>query len=106
MRITVSHNKTKAEALKTVNDAAGKVFRENLPGPLHISNVERSWDGDQMNFRLTASLGGMTSAIKGFVLVSDRDITVDADLPPLLTMLFPEKKIEAAAEGRVKGLLT
>ena len=106
MRVTVSHNKTKAEAIKAVNDAADKVLRQDLPGPLSVSNVERAWNGDQLDFRLTASLAGMTSGIKGFILVTDRDVTVDVDLPPLLTMLFPEKRIQAEAEKRVKGLLT
>jgi hypothetical protein len=106
MRITVSHGKTKAEAIKAVNDAADRAFSAALPGPLRISDVHRAWSGDQLNFSLTASLAGMTSPIKGYILVTDRDVTVDAELPALLTMLFPEKKIEAEAEKRVKGLLT
>jgi hypothetical protein len=106
MRVTVAHNKTRAEAVKAVNDAADRIFRESLPGPLKITNPQKSWAGDQLNFSLTASLMGMTSPIKGFILVTDRDITIEADLPALLTMLFPEKKIEAEAEKRVRGLLT
>jgi hypothetical protein len=107
VRITVSHGKTKAEARNAVSDAADRVFSAALPGPLRISDVQKSWTGDQLDFSLTAGLlGGMTSRIKGFVLVTDRDITIDADLPALLTMLFPEKKIQAEAEKRIKGLLT
>jgi hypothetical protein len=106
MRVTVAHNKTKAEATKAVNDAADRIFREDFPGPLKISNAHRAWSGDQLNFSLNASLMGMSSAIKGYILVTDHDITIDADLPALLTMLFPEKKIAAETEKRVRGLLT
>jgi hypothetical protein len=106
MRITVSHGKTKPEAVKAVNDAADRALNAALPGPLRIADVHKAWSGDQLNFSLTASLMGMTSPIKGYILVTDRDITIEADLPALLTMLFPEKKIEAEAEKRIKGLLT
>ena len=106
MRITVAHGKTKAEALKSVNEAADRALSAALPGPLQISAVNKAWSGDQLNFSLTASLMGMTAPIKGFILVTDRDITIDADLPPLLTRLFPEKNIEAAAEKKIRGLLT
>ena len=106
MRITVPHNKTKAEAVKAVNDGANRALNASLPGPLRISNVQKSWTGDQLDFSLTAALMGAASPIKGYILVTDRDITIDADLPALLTMLLPEKKIEEAAAKGIKGLLT
>lgn len=106
MRITVPHNKTKAEAIKAVNDGADRALSASLPGPLRISDVQKSWTGDQLNFSLTAALMGAASPIKGSILVTDRDVTIDADIPALLAMLLPEKKIEEAAAKGIKGLLT
>jgi hypothetical protein len=106
MRITVTHGKTKAEALKVVNEAADRALSAALPGPLRLSNIQKSWSGDQLNFSLTATLMSMSAPIRGYILVTDRDITIEADLPALLTKLFPEQQLEAAAEQRIKGLLT
>jgi hypothetical protein len=43
--------------------------------------------------------------MKGFVDVTDKDVTVDADLG-WLEKLIPAKQTQAALEGRVKRLLT
>ena len=48
---------------------------------------------------------GVSIPIKGFVDVTDKDVTVDADLG-WLERLIPAKQTRAALEGRVKGLLT
>jgi hypothetical protein len=106
MRITVPHNKTKAEAIKAVEDGANRALTAALPGPLRISNVQKAWTGDQLDFSLNASLMSASAPIKGSILVTDRDITIDADIPALLSMLIPEKKIEEAAARGIKGLLT
>jgi hypothetical protein len=50
-------------------------------------------------------MGIVSTPIKGFVDVTDKDVTVDADLG-WLERLFPAKQARAALEGRVKGLLT
>jgi hypothetical protein len=46
----------------------------------------------------------LSSGIKGTVEVTDRDVTIDADLG-LLEKLLPAKGARAALEGRIRGLL-
>jgi hypothetical protein len=58
-----------------------------------------------MDFSFDAKVGIVSAPIKGFVDVTDKDVTVDADLG-WLERLFPAKQAQAALEGRVKGLLT
>ena len=73
--------------------------------PLQIANESRKWTGSRMDFSFDAKLGIVSAPIKGFVDVTDKDVTVDADLG-WLERLIPAKQTQAAIEGRVKGLLT
>jgi hypothetical protein len=58
-----------------------------------------------MDFSFDAKVGLVSTPIKGFVDVTDKDVTVDADLG-WLERLIPSRQAQAAIEGRVKGLLT
>jgi len=58
-----------------------------------------------MDFSFDAKVGIVSAPIKGFVDVTDEDVTVEADLG-WLERLIPAKQTQAALEGRVKGLLT
>jgi len=58
-----------------------------------------------MDFSFDAKVGIVSAPIKGFVDVTDEDVTVEADLG-WLERLIPAKQTHAALEGRVKGLLT
>jgi hypothetical protein len=72
--------------------------------PLQIANEQRSWEGSTLTFSFTAKVGLLSSGIKGTVEVTDRDVTIDADLG-LLEKLLPAKGARAALEGRIRGLL-
>jgi hypothetical protein len=58
-----------------------------------------------MDFSFNAKVGIVSTPIKGFVDVTDKELTVDADLG-WLEKLIPAKQTQAAFAGRVKGLLT
>jgi hypothetical protein len=105
MRVTVSHNQPKEEVKKAVSQSLDDVFK-GLPGvlPLQIVNQQRSWQGDTLNFSFDAKAGIISTPIKGFVYVTDKEMTIDADLG-LLERLLPAKRAREVIEGRVKGLL-
>lgn len=106
MRVTVSHNKTRQEVMKIVDDSTDQIFR-GMPGsPLQILDQTKHWDGSTLHFSFTGKMGFFTAPLRGTVLVTDRDVTIEADLPPLLKNFIPEKTIEAGVEQKVKGLLT
>ena len=105
MRITVSHNKPKEEVMRAVDRSFDDLFRGVGSIPLKIVNEQRSWQGSRLNFSFDAKMGLLSSPIKGFVDVTDRDITIDADLG-LLEKLLPLKSASTAIESRIKGLLT
>lgn len=106
MRVTVSHTKTKQEVIKIVNDSADQIFG-GVPGaPVKITDQTKHWDGSTMHFSLTGKVGFFSAPLKGTVAVTDKDVTIDCELPELLKKFIPEEKVKAGIEGQVKGLLT
>ncbi len=104
MRVTVSHNRSKEEIMRSVDRSFDDFFQG--PGfiPIQIVNERRSWQGNTMTFSFDAKAGFLSAPIKGFVEVTDRDVTVDADLG-LFEKLFPATHARQAIEGKVRGLL-
>jgi Putative polyhydroxyalkanoic acid system protein (PHA_gran_rgn) len=105
MRVTVSHNRRKEEIIQSVDRSFDDLFKGFGTVPIQIANESRKWTGSRMDFTFDAKVGIVSTPIKGFVNVTDRDVTIDADLG-WLERLFPAKQTQAALEQRVKGLLT
>lgn len=105
MRVTVSHNKPKDEIIRSVDRSFDDLFKG--PGfiPFQIVNQRRSWEGSTLTFSFDAKAGLISAPIKGFVEVTEKDITIDADLG-LLEKLISAQKAKTILEGKVKGLLT
>jgi hypothetical protein len=106
MRITVSHDSGKAEAMRAVNGAVDQVLRPIFAGPLPMSSVHKQWRGDTLEFSVSAGLAGaMRTPIAGRITVDERDVTIEVDLPPWLEKLLP-KSVRSGVESAVRGLLT
>lgn len=104
MRITVSHNGRREEIIRSVDRAFDDLFKGIGTVPIQIANESRRWTGNRMDFSLSAKVGIVSTPIKGFVDVTDKDVTIDADLG-WLGRLFPAKQTQAAIEQKIKGLL-
>ena len=105
MRVTVSHNGRKDEIVRSIDRSFDDLFKGFGTVSIQIVNESRKWTGSRMDFSFGAKVGIVSTPIKGFVDVTDKDVTVDADLG-WLEKLFPAKQTRAALEQRVKGLLT
>jgi hypothetical protein len=105
MRVTVSHNRRKEEIMRSVDRAFDDLFEDFGTVPIQIVNESRKWTGSRIDFSFDAKVGIVSTPIKGFVDVTDKDVTVDADLG-WLERLIPPKQTQAAIEERVKGLLS
>lgn len=105
MRVTISHNKTKAQVTDSVNKSFDQLFSGIAVGPVQFLDQKREWAGDRLNFSLTAQMGFLKSPIVGWVEVGDKDVTVDVDLG-ILGNLISQDKAKAQLESRIKGLLT
>jgi len=104
MRITISHNRSKAEIIESVDRSFNEIFRGVSGLPVRLTMKQRSWQGSILSFSLTAKLGLLSTPITGTVEVTDHDVIVEADLG-LLSRLVPEKTAREAIGNRIKGLL-
>jgi len=104
MRITISHDRPKAEIVEAVDRSFGDLFKTAAQLPVKITVQERTWQGSTLNFALTAKWGLLSTSVKGTVEVTDQDITVDADLG-LLNRFISENTARSVLADRVKGLL-
>ena len=103
MRVTITHNKPQADVIKSVDRSIDEVFKGIAVGPIEVVNPQKSWDGSTMTFAMTAKMGFMNAPIRGTVVVTDKDVTIDADLGFLENLITPKAKAEL--ETKVKGLL-
>ena len=104
MRITVSHNKSKEQIIQAVDRSFDDLFKGTPMVPIKVANEKRHWQGNTLIFSFNATMGLLSAPIKGTVDVTDRDLTIDADLGLLEKLLGGGMSKEL--EGRVKGLLT
>src|ERR1700740_420824 len=104
MRITISHDRPKAEIVDAVDRSFGDLFKTAAHLPAKITIQYRTWHGSTLSFALTAKWGLLSTPIKGTVEVTDHDITVDADLG-LLNRFISENTARSVLTDRVKGLL-
>ena len=105
MRITISHNRSKAEIIESVDRSFNEMVQgvEGLPVGLVVQ--QKSWQGPTLSFSLTAKLGLLSTPIKGTVEVTDQDLTLDADLG-VLNRLVSENAARKVIGNRIKGLLS
>lgn len=104
MRVTVSHNKGKQEAMRIVDGALDRILRPDLLFQIPMTDVARNWDGSTLHFSLVIRLA-VNVPVRGTVAVTDTEITIECQLPVLLTQFIPEKTIESGVESKVRGLL-
>ncbi len=104
MRITISHDRPKAEIVESVDRSFDELFKGAEGLPVRITVQQRTWQGSTLTFALTAKWGLLSTPIRGTVEVTDHDVTVDADLG-MLNHLVPEKSVRDVIGNRIKGLL-
>jgi hypothetical protein len=106
MRVTVSHNQPKQEVIQRVDRGLDDVFKGATGGMVQITDEQRAWAGDQLNFSFNARAGFVNIPVKGLVIVEDHLVTIDIDLPSFVNNLIPEHKMATGIETKIRGLLT
>ena|SRR5271167_703702 len=104
MRITISHNRTKAEVIESVDRSFNEMFQGVAGLPVLLVVEQKNWQGSILSFSLNAKMGLLSTPIKGTVEVTDHDVTVDADLG-ILNRFLPEETAREVIGKRIKGLL-
>ncbi len=106
MRITVSHNKPPAEIRSNIDRGFDDIFKGLPVGPVQITDEQRTWAGNTMNFSFNAKAAFLTVPVKGWITVEEKQVTIELDLPSFLKNFLPEEKVKTAVESSVRGLLT
>jgi hypothetical protein len=104
MRITISHNRSKEEVIRSVDRSFNDLFQGIGVLPVRLVQEHKNWQGSTLTFALTAKMGLLSTPIKGTVEVTDRDLTIDADLG-ILERMIPAKKAQEVIGDHVRGLL-
>jgi hypothetical protein len=104
VRITISHNRSKEEVIRSVDRSFNELFQGVGTLPVRLVVEQRNWQGSTLTFSLSAKMGLVSSSIRGTVEVTDRDLTIDVDLG-LLERLVPAQTVRDVISSRVKGLL-
>jgi hypothetical protein len=104
MRITISHNRSKAGMIASIDRSFDQLLRGEADLPISLAVTEKSWKGSILSFMLRAKMGLLSTPIKGTVEVTDHDIIVDADLG-LVNLILPENAVREVLGERIKGLL-
>jgi hypothetical protein len=104
MRITISHNRSKADVVASVDRSFNEMFNDVAGLPVKVVVEHKAWQSSTLNFQLSAKWGLMSTPVKGTVEVTDHDLTIDADLG-MLERLVPEKTVREMIGTKVKGLL-
>jgi hypothetical protein len=105
VRVTVSHKKRKQEVMRSVDRSFDDLFRGIAFVPLQFVEEKRSWQESTLTFSLSAKMGLLSTPIKGTIEVTDKDVTIDADLG-VLERLISATKAREAISRRMRGLLT
>ena len=102
MRITVSHNQPKEQVMRSVDRSFDDLFR-GMGIPIQFVDEKRSWQGSVLTFSMAAKMGFLSTPIRGTVEVTDRDLTIDADLGLRERIIAPNAR--ELLNNRVRGLL-
>jgi hypothetical protein len=105
MKVTIAHNRSQQEVMGVVDRSLDDTFKAMGVGLIQVTDVKKTWQDNIMNFSLMAKAGFLNAPIRGTVLVTGTDVTIDADLG-LLGKFISDDKAKSLIEGRVKGLIT
>lgn len=104
MRVTISHNRSQAEIMESVDRSFDEILRKDSGLPVRLIVKQKSWQGSILSFSLRAKIGLLSNPVKGTLEVTDNNVIVDADLD-LLNRLVPEKTVREVFGSRIKQLV-
>lgn len=94
VRIDIPHELGVAEARRRIDDGFVRIERQLGAG---IGRVEKSWDGNRLNFHARV----MGQAITGRLDVGERVVLMEIDLPAVLAMIANKITGRVKKEGQL-----
>jgi hypothetical protein len=106
MTVIIPHHKTKEEAIRLVDGHVENLFEIPGTGAVQLTDQRRNWNGSTLEFSMTARFGFIALPMSGTVAIDDTNVTVNVELPTLVTTFIGEDKLRAGVEGKVRGMLS
>jgi hypothetical protein len=104
MHFQRKHNTTREDAVRRIDGFLEDLMRRPLPAGVTVKDPVKTWSGDTMSFSIKAKKGFMGATLTGRVDVDDENVTIEANLPALVTTFVPESKIREAFDKQFDAI--
>jgi hypothetical protein len=105
MHVTVAHKKSQEDAVKIIDESVDNLIKSIPAGSVKIIDQEKTWNGSTMSFSFKGRKGIFATTIRGTVAVTDKDVTIDAEIPGIIKTFVSDQTISDAVEARAKQIL-
>ena len=105
MHIEHPHALGEAAAIQKIDAFVEGLLQRPLPAGVTVTSPQKQWTGNRMDFSFKASRGFLGATIRGAVVVTDRTVAVDVDVPAMIGKLMGEDRIRQAAVQQLDSLL-
>jgi hypothetical protein len=106
MHIEQHHQLGKDEIKRRADALANSLTEMPISGGVTISDLSTKWNGDQMDFSFRVSKGFFGANIKGEIAVSDADLALDINVPPIIYKFIDENKLEDIIKNKMTEILS
>lgn len=107
MTAIVPHQKTREQAREAVSAAVADLLAHL--GPVQLENEIRAWAsnpaGDTLTFSALVRYGFIAVPVAGSVVVDDRNITLETELPGAVKQFIGEEKVRGAIVKKLSSQL-
>jgi hypothetical protein len=104
MHIERNHQVARTEAIRRIDCLLGDLARRKFPNSIVVSDASKSWSENVMHFSFKAKKAFFSATISGIVRVNDDSVTLDADLPGLVTTFVSEDEIQKIVNKQFDAL--
>jgi hypothetical protein len=106
MHVIVVHKQNQEDAVKIIDQSIDRLIQSIPAGSVKIIDQERTWNGSTMTFSFKGRKGIFVTTIRGTVAVTDKDVTIDAEIPGIIKTFVSDQKISDVVEAKAKEILS
>ena len=105
MHVEQKHSLGKAEAMRRIDAKIEEAMRQGPPAGITMTDFSKTWSGDTLRISFRAKKGFFGVNIAAVARVTDDLVTLDAELPGLLTAFVSEEKIRGDIQKQLGQML-
>ncbi|HVW11566.1 MAG TPA: hypothetical protein VHC90_23445 [Bryobacteraceae bacterium] len=106
MRVEVGHQLGKQGAIPVMDRCLDHILGGVGGSSIQILDKKQTWNDGQMQFSFTGRVGYISVPLAGTIDVSEANVIVNMDLPPVVKTFLGEEKIRRIVETNVREMLT